>query len=124
MEYEFFKETELRCKCECNRADMNADFMESLIDLRRALRIPFVLTSAFRCPEYNNKVSGTGTGGPHTLGRAVDIKVYGARAFYIVSLAHSYGFTGIGVSQKGNQDGRFIHLDNLDWSIRPWVWSY
>jgi hypothetical protein len=35
------------------------------------------------------------------------------------------GFSGIGVSQKG--DSRFIHLDDLEDSNerpRPWVWSY
>src|SRR5690625_2478038 len=59
-----------------------------------------------------------------TTGRAVDIAVRGERAYWIVANANRYGFTGVGVSQKGGS--RFIHLDDLsapDYP-RPSVWSY
>jgi hypothetical protein len=51
----------------------------------------------------------------------------GADALELVALALAYGFTGIGVNQKGAHDGRFIHLDDLDnapGQPRPCIWSY
>ena len=49
------------------------------------------------------------------------------RACFVRFITHAqeYGFTGIGVNQKGNS--RFIHLDIADHSEerpRPTVWSY
>ncbi len=125
MDYRYFSENELRCKCgKCNRADMHPDFMSKLVALRTYLDFPFVLSSAFRCPEHNSAVSSTGLAGPHTTGRAVDIAVRGERAYQILTEAAKFGFTGIGVNQKGGS--RFIHLDDLEAPEypRPRVWSY
>ena len=33
-------------------------------------------------------------------------------------------FSGIGVSQKGAWEGRFIHLDMVQDESRPAIWSY
>lgn len=125
MDYRHFSENELRCKCgRCQRADMHPDFMKKLVALRVYLDFPFPLSSAFRCPEHNQRVSSTGAAGPHTTGRAVDITVRGEQAFQILAEAARFGFTGIGVAQKGST--RFIHLDDLESPEhpRPWVWSY
>lgn len=99
-------------------------FMDRLEDLRVAYGRPMSLSSAYRCAAHNAAVSSTGTDGPHTTGRAVDVLVSGPEAFKLIQLAVSRGFTGIGVKQKG--DGRFIHLDDLpDGSHpRPRIWSY
>lgn len=103
---------------------MHPDFMSKLVALRTYLDFPFPVSSAFRCPEHNQRVSSTGANGPHTTGRAIDIAVRGEQAYEIVSQAARFGFTGIGVAQKGG--GRFIHLDDLEYpdAPRPWVWSY
>ena len=61
----------------------------------------------------------------HATGLAVDILCRGTEAYKIITNACDYGFTGIGVSQKG--DNRFIHLDiatHADGKQRPTVWSY
>lgn len=82
------------------------------------------VNSGARCPAYNNKVSGTGLTGPHTKG-AIDVGVRGDQALTVVRIALEEGFTGIGVSQKG--DKRFIHLDDLPnapGQPRPTIWSY
>ena len=85
------------------------------------------VSSGYRTPDYNAAVSSTGTDGPHTTGRAVDVRVRGADALELVQIANEFGFTGIGISQRGDQASRFVHLDDLENGEscpRPWIWSY
>lgn len=100
------------------------EFLDKLQLLRDALRIPLPITSGYRSPEYNERVSSTGRTGPHTFGRAVDIPILGNEAFQVVSAAKQFGFTGIGVKQNGPVSSRFVHLDDLEGDLRPWIWSY
>ena len=126
MKYKFFTEKELACHC-CGVAKMECEFMEQLEGMREVLDFPFVISSGYRCPKHNQKVSTTSSDGPHTLGRAVDIVISGEKAFELIVAADTWGMTGIGVSQKGEMNKRFIHLDNLqkrEGFPRPWVWSY
>ena len=101
-------------------------FLDKLQFLRNTVGIPLVLTSWYRDPAYNNAVSTTGTKGPHTTGRAVDIAIFGSAAYNILEHVSPCGFTGVGIKQTGN--GRFIHLDDLGpedgFANRPWLWSY
>ena len=122
---EFFSEEELRCKSGCGRAAMHAEFLDRLDRLRRRWGQPLILTSAYRCPEYNVVVSTSGKRGPHTTGRAVDVLIRGHDALKLLLLASELGFTGFGVQQKG--DVRFLHLDDLGAGAgrpRPFLWSY
>lgn len=121
-----FSIKELECKGSGELIVVPA-FMDKLQALRDAFGKPIIITSGYRCPEYNNEVSGTGKDGPHTTGRAVDIDVRGLDALQIIFLAKRLEFTGFGVSQKG--DHRFIHIDDLTNEMgvtgpRPWIWSY
>jgi len=53
--------------------------------------------------------------------------VGGHDAYRLMRLAIVHEFTGIGVSQRGMFERRFIHLDTMedgDHHPRPWVWSY
>lgn len=126
MSWKYFSENELACPC-CGQCEMDCEFMENLEGIRDILEFPFVISSGYRCPEYNEKISPTGRDGPHTLGRAVDIAVFGEKAYELIAAADSWGMSGIGVKQCGEYAGRFVHLDNLDknegWP-RPRVWSY
>jgi uncharacterized protein YcbK (DUF882 family) len=93
--------------------------------LREVYGKPLIVTSGYRCPQHNQRVSSTGPSGPHTTGLAVDLGVSGREAVTVLRLALSLGFTGIGVQQKGG--GRFLHLDMVPDSHghkRPWIWSY
>ncbi len=120
-----FSEAELKCKCGCIYTGMNSEFMEKLEELRTTLDHPLILSSAYRCPDHNSKVSSTGRTGPHTTRKAVDILCFGKVAHRLLDIAFSLEFTGIGVKQKGGHTSRFIHLDTLDHTQgRPWVWSY
>lgn len=121
----YFSEDEMKCKGtgECK---MDPQFMEVLDMLREDYGKPLVVSSGYRSPSYNAKVSDTGENGPHTTGKAVDFKVFGADAWNLLHLAYEYGFYGIGVSQKGPMESHFIHLDMLESPDypRPNVWSY
>ena len=122
-----FTHGELVCPC-CGQNRMQPGFMTLLERLRVYAAFPFPVSSAYRCPDYNERVSGTGRKGPHTTGQAIDVRVWGPRAYRLLELAFSHGFTGIGVSQASRtaHRSRFIHLDTLtaEQGPRPWVWSY
>lgn len=123
----FFSDKELRCPC-CNQNFMDTPFMLELIRIRQIADFPFIISSAYRCPDYNAKVSTTGKHGPHTTGRAIDILVYGGRTVILLKLIlKSEFFTGIGINQRGPHSKRFIHIDNLKVAenrSRPWLWTY
>jgi len=127
-----FSEEELRCKCgNCEFPGMD----EKLMELIEAVRTdperdrPMKVSSAYRCPAHNNKVSSTGLTGPHTTGKAIDIQISGGEAHLLLSIALGYeGFYGIGIAQKGSHGSRFLHFDTLESGEtkgpRPWIWSY
>lgn len=121
-----FTDAELACKCGCGMLPQR-DFMERVEGVRLVFGRPMKVTSAARCAKYNATVSSTGTTGPHTTGRAIDFALAGEDAFDVMKLAMKRGFTGIGVSQKGEWGKRFLHLDDLLDDVgqpRPRVWSY
>lgn len=119
--WQYFDLDELRCKCGCGQALMNPDFMQKVVAMRRELGFPFVVASAYRCPEYDKRIGGAG---PHPTGKAMDIRVSGHQAHALIASATRHGITGIGVSQKGPHASRFVHIDTVDNGPRPWVWSY
>ena len=119
----YFTEEELKCQ-HCGKYEMDEDFMEKIEALRHEVRFPFIVTSAYRCPEHPIEARKKAAGA-HTSGRAIDIAVSGAHAHRLLEAALSMGLSGIGVNQKGAN--RFIHLDDLEWDKdrpRPWIWSY
>ncbi len=120
-----FKLEEFACK-HCGQVQMDETFLEKLDELRERCGFPFVITSGYRCPEHNRVVSNTGLLGPHTTGRAADVKVRGRQAMLLIYEALDMGvFTGIGLNQKGT--GRYVHLDTLangPNSPRPTIWTY
>lgn len=126
-ETEHFKHAELVCPC-CGVNGMDEEFLHVLEDFRIWYAKPMKLSGAYRCPTHNREVSTTGSTGPHTLGKAVDILVTGEDAYVLLKAALRFGFTGIGINQRGPHGMRFIHLDNLmpeeANGLRPRVWTY
>jgi hypothetical protein len=123
--YQYFSIEELQCHgmdCCGGQAGMDHDFMVKLVSMRRELGFPFIVTSAYRCPLHNTRVSSTGDKGPHTTGHAADIAVKGYNAYRLLECALRHNMTGIGIKQTGKH--RFIHLDDLNDHNRPVVWSY
>lgn len=122
-----FTVNELTCKCGCGQAEMDATFMSKLQLIRSQLGKPMTVSSGYRCPSHNARVSSTGHNGPHTTGHAADIRIYGSDATRMMEMALRVGMSGIGVKQKGEHTGRFLHVDDLPQKRgrpRPWVWSY
>ena len=75
---QFFSREELQCRCgECGYlCKMDEAFMMYLEELREKFSKPLYLSSGFRCPAHNRKVSSSGSpNGPHTTGKAVDILI-------------------------------------------------
>ena len=93
----------------------------------RAICGPLTVTSGYRSPRHSKEAAKGRSGGPHTLGKAADIRCAGTQAFEILHTALDEGFTGIGIDQRG--EDRFLHLDvitHLDDfpAVRPTIWSY
>jgi len=123
-DYPNFTEEEFMCK-HCGECHMDEDFMDMVQMLRTEYAKPMQITSGYRCPKHPIEINkDSGVPGAHTTGNACDIACRGTAAYEILNLALALGFTGIGVSQKG--DVRFIHIDNLtgEKRLRPTVWSY
>ena len=100
--------------------------MKKLEALRKEFNQPMIITSGYRHESYNQVIGGS-KNSPHLYGKAVDVLVSGKTAYRLMKLAIQHGFTGIGVSQRGSHDSRFLHIDTMDSSNihpRPWIWSY
>lgn len=126
--WQYFSVEELKCHCgECKSTgnEMDNQFMQMIVIVRQKVGFPLPVTSAYRCPAYNNKISSTGFHGAHTTGKAIDIGVSRGNALGVLKEALSLNIGGIGVQQKG--ESRFIHLDSCtasDGLPRPMIWSY
>jgi len=123
-----FTREELECPC-CGEMPFSEAALQVLEDLREAYGKPMWITSGYRCPIYNVRVSSSGENGPHTRtdgdNITVDVGVYGADCRFLTFLAIQQGWTGIGWNQKGLHCDRFVHLDRLpDCGTRPGAWTY
>lgn len=121
--FRFFTHDELACqrgKCPyCGgMAKMESEFMDKIVALRLRCGFGFPVNSAYRCPRHNFNVSTTGSTGPHTTGRAIDIGVAYGEASALLEEAVKMGIPGIGIKQHGSD--RFIHLDDISRRL----WSY
>ena len=105
---EYFCLDEFQCPC-CNKVMLHPLLLQKLKGLRYKLAKPVIITSGFRCPDYNQKVSGV-KGSYHLLGMAADIYVPEISLNTLFSVAEEIGFNGIGFYPKRN----ILHLD-----IRP-----
>ena len=96
-----FTPEELRCRG-TGQLLLVPTSLDKLQSIRTGLGFSFPITSAGRAPEYNAIVSKkTGLVGPHTTGRAWDLRLFGENAYRVIAAAHGHGFTGIGVKQHG-----------------------
>jgi zinc D-Ala-D-Ala carboxypeptidase len=123
--WKYFTREELKCKG-TDECFMNEEFMKQLHRLREDYARPMRITSGYRDVSYNTVIGGS-PNSAHILGQAVDVAVSGNLAYDLIRMAMLHGFTGIGVAQRGPQNKRFIHIDNMvnsDTSPRPNVWSY
>lgn len=96
---------------------VNVYSLDKLQILRSMLGRPVKINSAYRFPEYNDRVSSTGTDGVHTRGCAFDVSCTSSKDRYdLIRGAFAIDFTGIGVYDWG------VHLDDDDIKARPRLW--
>lgn len=121
MSWAFFQRDDFACTCGCGQNLIEDKLIDLLEELRELVGFPLIITSGYRCPEHNAKVSSTGPTGPHTTGLAADIGVSRDRAVRVLEMALRMEFKGIGLNQKG--DSRFVHLDIVRRETRT-CWTY
>ena len=125
QDYPNFSENELKCKYtgECN---MHPLMMELLQSIRTEYARPMFISSGFRSVKHPVEQEKDKPG-EHTFGMAVDILCHGDNAVKIMKLALNRDIKRIGVHQKGNANGRFIHLGIADKFILAFpvaIWTY
>jgi uncharacterized protein YcbK (DUF882 family) len=103
---EHFSPDEFRCPC-CGRGseEMDRNTVTDVDAAREDAGIPFVITSAYRCPDHNAEVGGVSSSA-HVRGYAVDIACEGSRSRHkIVAALQRRGFNRFGIA------GDFVHVD-------------
>lgn len=116
--FEYFKESEFKCKCGCEKNNISPVLIVKLEAARKIAEIPFKLTSACRCIKWNKKVGGSETSS-HIVGLAADIEVKDGRSrFKILNALIIVGFTRIGIGKD------FIHADIDTRKFQATVWLY
>lgn len=116
---EHFSRESFECPC-CKEGPekMDSEMISDLDAAREAAGIPFVVTSGYRCPEYNAEV-GAISSSAHVRGYAVDIACGGSRSRHkIVTALKRQGFTRIGVAKD------FVHVDSDPDKPAKVMWVY
>ena len=112
-----FTPAEMRCKGTGKDIPLNAyskDALDKLQKMREIVGKPFVINSAYRSPEHNQRVGGR-KNSMHIQGRAFDIRIAGHDPKMLYRAAKKAGFNGIGFHTS------FLHVDNR--SV-PQSWEY
>lgn len=120
--YPNFSEKEFACK-HSGLCRMDPEFLEKLQLMRTALDFPLPVNSGYRHPTHPIEIAKAEPG-EHSTGKAADIGIYGERAYKLLALAPGFGFTRIGVQQKGPNSSRYIHLGTSKDFPNPAIWSY
>ena len=114
---EYFTDEELSCKC-CGKLVFSDRTRQRLNVARYHAGVPFVITSGYRCPEYNKKIGASFTSS-HVKGCAADIKAnWEVNRFKIISGLLLAGFTRIGIGKD------FIHADDDPVKQKELIWVY
>ena len=102
-----FSPEEFRCCCGCGAGieQMDPELLSMLDKAREIAGIPFVLSSAYRCPGHNRAVGGVAQSA-HCRGYAVDIRCADSHSrFVILQALFEAGFRRIELAPT------WIHAD-------------
>jgi zinc D-Ala-D-Ala carboxypeptidase len=117
MSYKYFKKEEFTCPC-CGVNKIKDELIEKLDKAREIARVPFVITSGFRCPKHNKEIGGSPTSS-HLKGLAADIKTTNSKErFKILDSLLKVGFKRVGIGEE------FIHADIDEDKTQMLVWDY
>lgn len=120
-DYENFTLEEMRCK-HTGMDGMQPKFMEMLQRCRALYGRPMIVTSAYRHSTHPIEARKD-IPGEHSMGMAADISVSGRDALELIESAIYVGFPRIGLHQKGERGGRFVHL-GASYDLPAGVWTY
>ena len=106
---------EMSCRCGCGIVETDPEFMLMLKELKDQMQRPLRVCIGLRSDYHNDGVSAAKNkkNAVYNLGQASNILISGERAMLLFEKARQVGFSGIGLSQKGNHSSRFLHLDTL-----------
>lgn len=108
---------EFDCPC-CGKNKMNRVFLWKLQQCRTEAKIPFIITSGYRCKKHN-KVVGGKINSEHLTGEAADIVAANSfDRFKIIDAALKTGFRRIGIGED------FIHLGSSLYLPQQVIWVY
>lgn len=99
-----FNRDEFACKCGCGRDTVDVRLLQLCEAVRAFVQNPVVVTSGFRCEEYNDRVGGSKES-QHKEGKAADLLVDNPKevfAYLDRRYPNRYGF---GLYED------FIHVD-------------
>ena len=117
MNLDYFKESEFTCKCGCGETIISRDLLEMLDEARHFAKIPFIITSGYRCKKHPASIKSPTSS--HIKGLAVDIKCTSSKKRAIIIDALGYvGFKRFGISDT------FIHTDIDENKSNPAIWLY
>ena len=103
-----FKLNEFACPC-CKKVMLHPRLLANLVELRKILERPVVVTSGYRCPKYNQEVGGV-ISSYHCIGLAADAMVKDIDLLVLLEVCENLDFNGIGFYENKG----FLHLD-----VRP-----
>ena len=114
----YFTKEEFECKCGCEENRISDKLISMLDDARDIAKVPFTITSGFRCKEHNKEVGGKDESS-HTKGLAVDISATDSRQRYaILNALIAVGFDRVGIAKN------FIHADIDTSKVSEVIWMY
>lgn len=115
--FDYFKIEEFACSC-CGKNEIDPQFVKKLDDARRLARIPFIITSGYRCEKHNKEVGGS-PNSSHLKGIAADIKCTSSAERYKILFALDLaGFKRFGIAKD------FIHCDMDNDKPQEVIWVY
>lgn len=98
-DFENFDREEFECP-DCAQAAMKWRFMSLLQKSRTIAKVPFSISSGYRCPNHNARVNGHPRS-PHLIGMAADIRVRSnEERFHVIGGLMLAGFKIIGMYVK------------------------
>lgn len=110
-----FSRSEFECPC-CGEALMQHHHVAKIQSMRSYLGHPIIVTSGYRCLEYNKSIGGSPR---HPSGLATDMFMANERLDAALAYVLQH-FLGVGVRRHGPHHRRFIHADDYEKGF----WTY
>lgn len=81
----FFKKSELTCKCGCGLCNTTTALLSTLNSIRSAIGAPVIIISGTRCKKHNAAQKGSVPNSGHVTGEAADIAVDGVGSLSLIN---------------------------------------